>query len=1155
MPAIGLQISRQDYNVIQRIVSNVWGPGGTNPTTNLADPTYGYGQILASSQIGTGEQTITELQWDQLRSDINKAYTHQVGSVSTILDVAGSGTAGAANATRVTASQVYQPYLLAANDILANKNLFAGSQRPPSPVVVANGTQTTNTPWSQSVSQLVEVTFNSAAEARYFFNSGATINFRSSRDGGTTTPQNAAAQNNSWTTFLNSTVGTVAFGRAQFYALTSNGLDISAPPVFLFSAAAPYSNNFYRIKANANVASNVNGTATFISFLIEWIDSSVIPGIATDYIDGTLTSIISETKSVGVAIINSPLTYNIGALSPEGTAINLSPIFALTSSVNSVDEGGTVIFTLTSRNYPSGKSYQLEILGVTDSQLVGSTAGLKNIVTSGNDTLATVNYSVTIRADQTTNPGSSVTARVTVSSDNFQAGEVLEKTVVINDTSITPTPSVSITATTANSISGEAIAVSNPSTVTVTNTGSRVLNISNISINPGSDLSAVSADFTNTSGSPTFSATTLAVAQSKTFTVKFAGSIVGTQTAVVTVTSDGNDTEGGGPLPGSTKVANISVAVAAATFGIITSPSLAYTTSFASDNITPGTTAIQTIRVTNSTGNATVIMGNPAVTITNVEPLIPTITGSPNGLTIAPGAFREFQVSFTGLITPSTTSALISIDCGLAGTPTITATVTGTASLPGINLSATATSTPPTLINVTATRSFTITNNGSALLQVSSISIAGQNQFSIFSVSPTSMSVPVGATQSVTITGKRSRIGLDAGTVTITSNAPTPNNIRTVIFQMTSIGLTPSYFITTALYTGNDANIIAPVRRNSTIQSYVTGAEPNTVGYAYHQQAAGVITGVPAGTSAAQAFASKIEPRTTDNTGKLYFWFAGSLTEAWDVGVSKLFAYIPIGKLDNGTQQYYTAAITGDLYRMETFPNLTLSSSASSVDLSKIDLAPLPTVTFSISGGIQNAPFRYVINESSSGDGSTLPTTDLGVVGANGTWSAATSIGAGTNVRTISQTYKGIVYKSNPVTVTGFSPAYFATAYPFPGGLDTDACWENANQIVQGDIVFRYYRSFAATPGVTYTVRTMADDNIWLVINFPQFSLEGRLSAIATGTFVQPAGRSTAYISWTTRNSSQFGSTWDLNPGAFSIQVFSGSTKVWGTRSSLARGF
>ena len=59
MPAIGLQISRQDYNTIQRIVANVWGPGGTNPTTNLPDPTFGYGQVLASSQIGSGTQTIT----------------------------------------------------------------------------------------------------------------------------------------------------------------------------------------------------------------------------------------------------------------------------------------------------------------------------------------------------------------------------------------------------------------------------------------------------------------------------------------------------------------------------------------------------------------------------------------------------------------------------------------------------------------------------------------------------------------------------------------------------------------------------------------------------------------------------------------------------------------------------------------------------------------------------------------------------------------------------------------------------------------------------------------------------------------------------------------------------------------------------------------
>lgn len=1180
MPAIGSQISRQDYNDLQRIVYNVWGPGGTNPTTNLSDATYGYGQILSSSQVGPGNQTITEAQWDQLRSDINKCYTHQVGANSVIPDVAGSSSAGVTNATRVTFGQVYQTYLAAANDILANKNLFAGSQRPPSSVTVAGGTKTTTTPWSAAVSQLIEVTFASANEARQFFNSGATINFRSSRDGGTTVPQNAAAQNNSWTAFLNSTVGTVAFGRTQFYALTSGGLSEAAAPVFLFTAAAPYSTNYYRIKANCNVASNTNGTATFISFLIEWIDSTVIPGIATDYIDGILTSVVSETKSVGVATVNSPTLYNIGSLAPSGTAINLSPSFTLLSNVSNVNEGGTVTFTFTSRNYPSGRVYLLEITGVTDSQLAGSTAGIKNLVTQGNSSLASVNYAVTIRADGTTNPGSSITARITVAPDAFQAGEVLTNSVAINDTSVTPTPSVGISSTIANTIQGEAISVSSPSTVTVTNTGSRVLNISNISINRGSSLTEFSADFTSMSGAPAFSATTIAVSQSKTFTVRFAGSIVGTQTAVVTVTSDGNDVIGGGPLPGTSKSGNVSVSVVTATFGITTAPLLAYTTSFASSGITPGSTVDQTIRITNSTGNATVILGNPAVSIAGEGTLVPTITGNPSGLTIAPNAFREFQVRFTGLTVPSTTSPVISIDCGTAGTKVITATVTGSQSLPQIGISTASVVATSRAINVDSTSSFTITNTGSLALTVSNISIAGQNSYSIYTVSPSNMTVPIGATQSVVITSRRSRIGTDTATITIASNAPAPNSSKTVSFSMTSTGYgtAGAYYITTALYTGGDIQQVTPLLRNSTIQSYVTGVEPNATAYVYHRQASGVVSGVPVGTTPAAAFAAKLLPRNSDGQGKLDFWYEGSRTDAWDVGVSQLFAWIPIGKTDSGDQQYYTSAIGGELFRMETFPNLTLSISPQAPTFPHTAYtanSTWPRVTWTIAGGYQN---QQISIDSTSVRYDDQPSTTALYTGAPTRLDAAGSASSehfspepGVWTVVMSQTYKGVVYRSNSVVLNPISGPLFAYTVPNPGLAEpaatmyvqkvTWAPWTDSLPS-EPNSYHKWHRTISGLqPNGTYTLRGWADDHgaVWVNYNFITatapyvltFSLVGGPSTMSVQTNSQGGLRLIIQLF----NGDNQRPTFQENPSWISVQLLSGNTVIWNLSQVTGAGY
>lgn len=1163
MAAIGSPISREDYNNLRNIVNMVLGSGGTNPITNAADPQFGYGQTLTSNEVGPGDQTITEAQWDQLRVDINKAFTHQIGSSSTIPDVSGTSNVGASGATRVTFAQVYQTYLTAANDIIANRNLFAGSQRPGTPTVVANGTQTTTTPWSIAIRQLVDVTFTSAASARAFFNSGGTINFRSSRDGGTTSPQNVAAQNNSWSSFLNNN-GTIAFGRAQFYALTTGGLADNATPVFLFTASAPYSNNYYRIYAASN--SNTPGTSTFISFKIEWIDSTLIPGIATDYIDGTLSSVISETKSNGVLTIASPASYNIGTLTASGTAVNLAPTFTLTSNVNSINEGGTVTFTLVSRNYPSSKSYQLEISGVADSQLVGSTTGIKTITTSGNDTYASVNYPVTIKADLTTNPGLSLTARVTVQSDGFQAGEVLTKSVAINDTSVTPTPSLRLTATTATAVAGES-EYGSYARVTATNTGTRVLNITSISVSRGPTLTDHQTNFP---GNPTGNEViwyqgSFAAGESGNFDIRFKGTTAGNQSAAITVLSDGNDTPGGGPAPGTQKIVNVPVTVIAATFGITTSPSIAYTTSFASDGVTPGDTINQTITITNSTGNATVTLGNPAVSIANVGNLTPTIINNPNGLTIAPGASRQFQVKFTGLTVPSTNAPVISIDCGTAGTKNITATVTGTQSLANITVSTPAVVATSRQINVDSTSTFNITNSGSAALVVSNIAIAGQNSYSTYTVSPTNFaSIPVGVTQTVTVTSKRSRVGTDPATITITSNAPSPNNTKTVSFSMTSTGFTNiAYFITAGGpggYTGNDPNTVAKVNRDSTIQSYVTGAEPNATAYVYHRQANGVVSGVPAGTTPSSAFASKLLPRTADSQGKVEFWAPGASTATWDVGVSRLFAWIPVGKLDNGEQQYFAAATDGNLYGMETFPNLSVTVSTTSVDISNVDLARYPSVTWTVSGGFQNQPVKYVVNESTTGDGSAIPTGDIFVLNAGGEYSLTGDAGPGVNTRVIFQTYKGQQYKSNAVTVTGYSAAYFPVQYAgaaFAGAMSADSCWPEASTgLTLGDQVFRYYRSFAASPGAAYTVNCVADDGIWIVVNYPQFAVSAGLATVGSGTFIQPSGQFRAYISWTFKNMAVFGGpNWSQNPGAFSIQVFQGGTKVWGTRDGTARGY
>jgi hypothetical protein len=1194
MAARGSQITRQDYNNIRRVVFNVLGAGGTNPITNVADATFGYGQTLLSSEIpSVPDQTITEQQWDRLRLDISRAYTHQVGSSPNIPDVAGSILSGN-SATIISYDSVYQTYKLAADDIVTNRNLFAGSQKPQTPVTVVNGTKTLTTAWSDSVKQTVSVTFNSAAEARYFFNSGATINFRSSRTGGTIAPQNAAAQNNSWTSFLNNVVGTVSFGRNQFYALTSGGLAPEADPVFFFAAPAPYSNNYFRIKANCNSPTNVNGTATFISFEIEWIDATTIPLINTDLIDGNLTCVISETKSIGALTLQSPVAYNIGELSPSGTAINLAASFALTSNVDVVDEGANVTFTLTSRNYPAGKAYQLEILGVSDADLQGSTTGIKTITTAGNDTLATANYTVTIRADQLTDPGESITARITIAADAFQSGEILTKTVVINDTSKTPTPTLSISSTTANSIQNEDFG--SDAVVTLTNTGNRVLNVTGVNINKGSNLTDLSANFTNLSGSTTFSATTIAAGANKTFTVKFKGNIVGTQTAVVTVTSDGNDVVGGGPLPGSTKTGNISVSVITATYGLTTTPLLSYTASYSSDGITAGETPLQTIRLSNSTGNATIQLGSPAVTISGQGSLVPTVVGDPSGLTIAPGSFREFQVKFAGLTVPLTQPVTISIDGGSAGTRTILATITGTASLPAIVVSTTAITGSPTRINVQDTKTFTISNTGSAQLNVTNIAVAGQNSFSTVTVTPTSLTIPAGSpSQTITVRTQRSRIGTDTATITITSNAPAGDATKTVSVSMSSTALTPTYYakMTSGTTVTSTSGIATGKRGDADITVYFAGAEPNADYFGYHQQASGVITGLPAGTSAQQAFSQQINKKSADGTGRVNYWpsLAGELS-FWDVGVSKFFAWVPVGKRDDGTQVWMdlpgsSGGQGGGTIQFEVFPNPTISFTPGSFQYSNIEYnpsiagQPVPTFsngTLSVTNGFQNQtitlnatwhgsptkPLSPVTLNSAGGYTDSKPVAFAFNGNAHILWPGVYSI-------TGSQTYKGVTYQSPPAAITVTSAGYSALGLPANyAGLPAnsteslmmpDACWVNAGTASAAGIWYRYFRSVVLTPGASYELRAWSDDYMWVGADTGIQQVLGGYSAnlgsgVSRKTFTMPSGQgSRLLITWVVFNDGQFGNVWSTNPGWFSLQVWQGTSKIWGTSQSTGAGF
>ncbi len=274
---IGDLISVTDYNNIRTKISGVMGTGSTSS---------GYGQTLNANASLSAGATVTKAQWDNLRYDILNARIHQDGVVPTIV------TATQGQPIRYGAGHPNNQYNTQADIAVANKwNLGTGQF-----VIDAATSATRTTSWNTSLSATVTVTFGTADQARYFFNSGSKIRCTSSRTGGT-----GSAQNSSWSNILDA-AGTVAFGGntsgLNFYNLTS-----SYQTFYNLTTSAPYTGNQYRIEVVSNVADNSLGGATTLTFRVTYTDTYVYTGSGSssfpDNVDGTLTLTVDELRASG----------------------------------------------------------------------------------------------------------------------------------------------------------------------------------------------------------------------------------------------------------------------------------------------------------------------------------------------------------------------------------------------------------------------------------------------------------------------------------------------------------------------------------------------------------------------------------------------------------------------------------------------------------------------------------------------------------------------------------------------------------------------------------------------------------------------------------------------------------------------------------------
>lgn len=402
--AINSKITATEYNLIQRYINSVMGTGGTNPVSGSADPSFGYGQVLSSSQLSLGTRVRAQ-DWSKLVNDINNINKHQLGTTLSLyttaegqnisktggsatitasisgttlnvtavtnasttgmivpgMTVTGSGVAGGttivsllsgspwgistwainnsqtvSTTTMTATSAVDYPdtnYLNAVSPLSTSPNRFridlVGHAQT---VLKASGSQSfpgsIGTSWSSLLTVNATVTFTSAANARYFFNSGGEIRFAPSRSGGSTT-----SQNTSWSNILSTATAAVpSFGGNKpgtgltpsdglnFYRLSSS---FSGTPWYTISGSSPYGSNRFRIYARCpGVTNNSTGTARTIEFKFEFVDNYNDPGPPApgDSVDGTFQIDVTTLEAIGSLLPLSLGNWNIESPTVEFSA-------------------------------------------------------------------------------------------------------------------------------------------------------------------------------------------------------------------------------------------------------------------------------------------------------------------------------------------------------------------------------------------------------------------------------------------------------------------------------------------------------------------------------------------------------------------------------------------------------------------------------------------------------------------------------------------------------------------------------------------------------------------------------------------------------------------------------------------------------------------
>lgn len=488
--------------------------------------------------------------------------------------------------------------------------------------------------------------------------------------------------------------------------------------------------------------SGAAATTVGISVSGDFTQTSTCPVSPAALATGASCSVDVAFKPSTTGARNGALTisYNFPG-SPQTVALSGTGVIPIvTLGGNSIGFGNQIVGTSSAIQMVSLTNTGTAALTISSIAVTGTNSGdFSETNTCGASVAAGANCSISITFKPTATGARAASVTVT---DNASGSP---QSVSLTGTGVAPV--VSFGGTTTLTFSGQPVGTTSAAqSVTLTNTGNAALAITSIAI-----TGANSGDFAQTNTCPA-SPATLAAGANCSISVTFTPTVTGTRNASLAVTDDAGSSPQSVSLTGTGTAAAPTVSL---------SP-----TSLSFGNQRVGTSsATLAVTLTNS-GNATLAIASVTIAGGNNGDFSQTNTC---GASVAVGAICSITVTFKPTATGARTASVTITDNAANSPQSISLTGTGTA--PAVMLSSTNLSFSGLVTTTSAAQSVTVTNSGTATLNISSITVGGANAGDFSETNTCGATVASTANCSISVMFKPTATGNRAANIAITDDA------------------------------------------------------------------------------------------------------------------------------------------------------------------------------------------------------------------------------------------------------------------------------------------------------------------------------------------------------------------------------------------------